>query len=109
MGAQVTGLGRATPGQEAEEEELSRARGYLSGQRLRGALDDGTQIIGAGLLVERAPAVGQQLAHHRDAPDRDRPGLKQVPGQLRQLGRRLTDPRLADGDTRRPRGRGWPS
>ena len=47
----------------------------LAGQRLRGLLDDGRQIVAARLTVKWAPAVGQQLAYHRHAARRDRTGL----------------------------------
>jgi hypothetical protein len=57
----------------------------LAAQGLRGPPGDSGQILPGGLAVERAAAVGQQLAYHRHAPHRDRPALDQVTHQFRQL------------------------
>src|SRR5689334_3999541 len=79
---------------------------WLPGERLSGPLHGLAQVIAARRPVQRATAVGQQLADQRDALDRDRAPSREALGQSGQLVGRPGDPVPAERDVRIERGPG---
>ena len=79
----------------------------LAGERVCRAVDDGVQIVAAGLVVEGAGAVGQQLAYHGYASHGDWAGLGQAAGQRGELRGGPADRRPAERDPRRAGGGWW--
>src|SRR5690242_13521898 len=73
---------------------------WLPDERLGCLLDGLGQVVPARRPVQRAAAVGQQLAHQRDAAGRDRAPGREALGQPGQLGRRPRYPVPAERDVR---------
>jgi hypothetical protein len=64
-------------------------------------LDEGIQIVAAGLMVKRPRAVGQQSADHRHTLHRYRARRDQAAGQLGEQRSRPANPLQAEPDARR--------
>ena len=86
--------------------DRSVVRSALAGQRVCRPFDDGAQIVAAGLMVERAGAVGQQQADHGYTLHRDRAGFGQAAGQRGEQRSGPANLLQAERDPRRAGGRG---